>query len=250
MVDEKLLTVVTSLFNDRDGLESTLAASAELPEPRRRRLVHLIVDGNSRDAPIEVVERYSSQLTIDFRSASDRGIYHAWNRGVRATTTPFLTFLGAGDRFRAEAVPALLEDLEADEDWDILLAKARFLYPSGRIEVHGRPFDRESFGRYFSIVHPGAIYRRTVFSRYGNFAENFRITGDYDFLSRVAPFVRFEFRDRVLVDFPIDGISSASLKPLREAYSVRKRHRTVTPLRNRILYMQAVLAHLRSRWTK
>lgn len=247
----KILTVITSLFNDRNGLEQTLEASAAFPESWRSRVTHLVADGNSRDAPVEIVARYRDRLDIRFIAGFDRGIYHAWNKAVSATSTPFLTFIGAGDRMTECGWQPLLAKLTNEANaWDLLLGKARFIYPSGRIEIHGQPFDRESFSRFFSIVHPGAVYRRDVFERFGNFDERFRITGDYEFITRLAPHVRFEFLDEVLADFPIDGISSASFAPLKEAFSVRKKHRTVTNASNRMLYARAVLAHLRTRWTK
>lgn len=243
------LTVIISLMNGRDALDRTLASLAVEPLAAQRIVVR-IVDGNSRDAPIEVVERYEDRLSVDFRSAHDRGIYHAWNRGVAASTTPWLTFLGAGDTFLPGQLTVLLDRLDQSVDVDVLVAKACFVYESGRREIWGRPYDAKAFARWFSIVHSGASYSRRVFDRFGNFDERFRVTGDYEFLTRIAPHVRFDFLDAVLTDFPIDGVSNASLLPLKEAYLVRKRHRTVGGVHNMLLRLRATASFYGARWLK
>lgn len=246
----RVLTVIVALRNDAGGLRESLESIvANGPEAARRVCVE-IVDSNSRDAPVEVFEAFSDRLAMHFRTAHDRGIYHAWNRAVAATETPWLTFLGAGDTFVPDGLPALLDRFGAPPEFDIVTGLVELLYPSGRREVRGLPYKAEEFARWFSVAHSGACYRRELFDRFGNFDESYRVTGDYEFLTRVGPRARFAFIEKVLSMFPVDGVSSASLRPLQESYRVRERYRTVTSFENRRLFARAALSYYAAKWLK
>lgn len=244
----RLLTIVIALRNNRSGLERSLKLLCDAAASVRERLHVVIVDSNSSDAPIEVVRHYCSDLSIDFHPGYDSGIYQAWNKAIRVVPTPFLTFLGSGDTFVLEKLDLLMKVLESDTDFDLLFAKVKLKYTNGRELIAGKPFDGEEFGRWFSVAHSGAIYRTEVFRNYGNFDESYRITGDYEFLNRIKWFVKTSYLDEVLTEFPVDGVSSSSTRPLAEAYKVRRVHRTVSPLHNRWLYLRALGAYYVSRW--
>lgn len=243
-----ILTIVIALRNNRAGLERSLEQLCACEPSVRERLHVLIIDSNSTDAPVDVVQRLRSELSIDYRSGYDGGIYSAWNKAVAVTPTPFLTFLGSGDTFIPEKLAALIKFIEHDQDFDVLFARVKLLYANGRELVTGKPFDNNEFRRWFSVAHSGAVYRRTLFERYGNFDESYRITGDYEFLTRIRRYAKMNYLDEVLTEFPVDGVSSSSTKPLREAYKVRRTHRTVSPMYNRWLYLRALGAHYTARW--
>lgn len=246
---DALLTIVIALRNNASGLRRSLESIIANGPAARRVCVH-IVDSNSTDAPIEIADEFAGRLAIVFRSAHDHGIYHAWNKALRAVATPWLTFLGSGDTFAPDALEKLFHRFAEEPAFDIVTAKARLIYPSGRREVRGLPYVASQFARWFSISHSGACYDRRLFDRYGNFDETYRVTGDYDFLTRVGPHARFAFIDEVLSDFPLDGVSSTSLRPLKEAYRVRDRYRTVSRFENIRLFARAVVMFYAARWIK
>lgn len=246
---ELVLTVIISLRNNSGGLRRSLE-SIEANGLAAQRVCVRIVDSNSCDAPVEVVDDFAARLNVDFRSAHDHGIYHAWNLAVAATTTPWLTFLGSGDTLAPDALARLFGRFAQDTEFDIVTAKVRLVYPSGRREIRGLPYDAAQFARWFSITHSGACYNRRLFERFGNFDENYRVTGDYEFLTRVGHHARFAFLDAVLSDFPLDGVSSASLLPLKESFRVRQRYGTVTKFENVRLFVRAVVSFYAARWLK
>jgi glycosyltransferase involved in cell wall biosynthesis len=242
----ELVTVLIALRNDRQGLAKTLASLVDQPNADAFRI--LIIDCNSLDFPIDVVREYEQRMIIDFYVGHDRGIYHSWNRGLRLVNTRWVTFFGAGDLFVPNAATLLVEAAKCGAAADVISSKSENIYPRGHREVRGDPFNARSFTRFFTINHSGTLYRTSLFAEYGNFDENYRSSGDYDFLMRIRNRASFGFIDAVISQYIVGGISSSSLRPIKESYRVRERHRAVLPYQNKLLFLRSAMAFYRMRF--
>ena len=67
-------------------------------------IVHLIIDGASTDATLQMVNAYIQQSNaaenghrIQVTSEPDNGIYDAMNKGLRSLDGDYVCFLNAGD---------------------------------------------------------------------------------------------------------------------------------------------------------
>ena len=245
MNEASLITVVIALKNDAAGLARTLASMRG--QNGSNRLVIRVMDSNSHDFPIDVVDEYRRDLLIDFASSFDRGIYHAWNKALATVATPWLTFFGAGDTFCDGAIGALVDHVASERAADIVSSKSRNIFGARRHVIGGRPFDYEEFKRRFSVNHSGLLYRRSVFERWGDFDERYRSSADYEFLIRIGRRARFDFIDMIVSDYIVGGISSSSTMPLRETFRVRKQHRTTGRIGN---YRQLLHAYAAFYWSR
>ena len=59
--------------------------------------------------------------------------------------------------------------------------------------IVGTRWDFARMKRYQNIAHPGALHRRELFARFGNFDEAYPIACDYEFLMRVGREIRGAF---------------------------------------------------------
>lgn len=246
LLASELITILIALRNDRSGLAATLASLVDQPNSGEFRV--LVMDCNSSDFPIDVIREYAHRISIDFHVGHDRGIYHSWNRGIALVKTRWVTFFGAGDLFVPNAATLLAEAANSADAADVISSKSENLYPKGHREVRGDPFKAESFVRFFTINHSGTIYRTSLFHECGNFDENYRSSGDYDFLMRIRNRASFGYIDAVISQYIVGGISSSSLRPIKESYRVRERHRVVSPWQNKSLFVRSVLAFYRMRF--
>ena len=81
------LSIVTINFNNAEGLRKTLASVAA---QTYRDIEHIIVDGGSTDASVEVIKEYvrnvermnDERMNVVWSSESDKGIYNAMNHGI------------------------------------------------------------------------------------------------------------------------------------------------------------------------
>jgi len=193
------LSVVTICRNAADGLERTLRSVAEQDYPA---LEHVVVDGASTDGSLALLERHR-RPALRFASEPDRGISHAFNKGIAASTTPWILMLNAGDVFIGNDALRLLAGA-MDGSARLVSARAR----SGpktlpRYRVHdGLPL---LFRAHLS--HQATLVHRDVYARHGGYDESFRIRMDFDFFLRVLPYEKLVFLDREVVDFEPGGIS-------------------------------------------
>ena len=95
------MTYVAITYNAADVLQRTLDSvlSQDYPE-----IVHLIIDGASTDATLQLVDAYIERSNaaenghrIQVTSEPDKGIYDAMNKGLRSLDGDYVCFLNAGD---------------------------------------------------------------------------------------------------------------------------------------------------------
>jgi glycosyltransferase involved in cell wall biosynthesis len=88
---------ITVTFNNAEGLKKTIESYIDLIDlSRSNSLEIVVVDGASTDHTKDVLEKFSGYLDVVI-SESDKGIYDAMNKGVRAASGEFINFMNAGD---------------------------------------------------------------------------------------------------------------------------------------------------------
>jgi len=191
------ITYVTITYNAASVLQRTLDSvlSQDYPD-----IVHLIIDGASTDATLEMVNDYTERSNaaqnghrIHVTSESDKGIYDAMNKGLRSLDGDYVCFLNAGDFLPAPdivsrivghigdcpqcALPAVLYG-----DTDIVDGEGRFLH-------HRRLSPPEhltwkSFRQGMLVCHQ-AFYVRTDFAIATPYDLQYRYSADVDWCIRV-----------------------------------------------------------------
>ena len=114
------MTYVTITYNAADVLQRTLDSvlSQDYPE-----IVHLIIDGASTDATLQLVNAYIQQSNaaenghrIQVTSEPDNGIYDAMNKGLRSLDGDYVCFLNAGDFLPAsDTVSRIVEKIDQSQ---------------------------------------------------------------------------------------------------------------------------------------
>lgn len=193
------LTVVTICRNAASSIERTLRSVVEQDYPS---LEYVVVDGASTDGTLSVIERYRDRIAR-FASEPDRGIAHAFNKGIAASSGSWLLMLNAGDAFTHRGA---LGELAARTDRGARIVSARARCDGKTIP---RYRIRPGLGLLLRahISHQATLVHRDVYAEYGAYDESFRIRMDFDFFLRVLRRESVEFLDRELVRFEAGGIS-------------------------------------------
>lgn len=89
------VTVVTVCRNCESFIETTIRSVVSQTYPS---VEYIIIDGNSTDGTMAVVDRYRDQMA-HIISEPDEGIYDAMNKGLRLATGEWIIFMNAGDVF-------------------------------------------------------------------------------------------------------------------------------------------------------
>lgn len=175
----------------------------------------IVCDGASKDQTVEILKRNDTVLDY-WCSEPDKGIYNAWNKGLRHASGDWICFLGADDYFWDENV---LEKymVIADRVYPeirVIYGQVALVSKDGHVLRRiGTPWEKEKqrFRQVNSLPHPGLLCHRDVFEQYGHFDDSFRIAGDYEFLLReLLNRDAFFVPDLVTVGMLTGGISSRS----------------------------------------
>ena len=75
---EPLLTIITVVLNQEKYLDQTIRS---VLRQKCKDFEYIIIDGGSKDKTIKIIKKYSNKLSY-WISQKDKGIYHAFNKGM------------------------------------------------------------------------------------------------------------------------------------------------------------------------
>jgi glycosyltransferase involved in cell wall biosynthesis len=219
------ISIVVAVHNGARTLQRCIDSVSGQSYARKELLV---MDGGSTDGSVDILEANAAKIT-DWESKPDRGIYHAWNKGVDRSNGDWICFLGADDFFwQPDVLQRMAPRLdELDPKIRIAYGQVAIVDETGKtLDVSGSPWV-EAKRHLFCMPgpHPGMMHHRTLFEERGRFDESFGIAGDYEFLLReLKKNDAFFVSDIIVAGMQFGGISSTprnSLRILREEARAR-----------------------------
>ena len=88
----------------------------------------ILIDGGSKDSTLEIIQRFKKYISYSL-SERDKGIYDAWNKGIKKATGDWIMFLGADDRLLPGAIDKYEAFINQHPD------KENLLYVSSRMQM-------------------------------------------------------------------------------------------------------------------
>ena len=161
-----VFSIITCTYNAESVLQRTLDS---VLEQTYSHVEHIIVDGASTDATLDMVEAYKQKSDAEdwchevrVKSEPDRGLYDAMNKGIQRATGQYVLFLNAGDTFpSADTLELVAESVgEGEEPPAVLYGDTDVVDDEGRFLRHRRlsppRFYQDSWYRLvsFRVHHP------------------------------------------------------------------------------------------------
>lgn len=198
------LSVVTTVFNARAALETTLASVRDQDDSG---IEIVVTDGGSTDGTAEWLHGNPGRADV-WISEKDSGIYDGMNRGIALARGETIAILNAGDSYLPGSLKAIREALEADPRIDILHGGLLSVRSWGG-EVFIPAPRGKARGWEMPAHHPACFVKRRVYEAHGLFRTDFRIAADLEWMHRVlSEGVEFVPCDTCITRMPADGISN------------------------------------------
>lgn len=116
-----ILSIITINYNNIRGLKATLESF-----DNHKSIEHIIVDGNSTDGSIELINQQNTPNTIKIIER-DNGIYDAMNKGLQLANGLYVLFMNSGDLFfNKKVVPNLLKLIHKEKP-DIIYGDTMYI---------------------------------------------------------------------------------------------------------------------------
>ncbi|MBC2732254.1 MAG: glycosyltransferase [Thiobacillus sp.] len=208
-----LITIITSTYNAAEHLPTALKS---IREQTYDNVELIVVDGGSRDGTLDILRE--NEDVIDYWiSEPDKGIYDAWNKGLRLAQGEWICFLGADDRLMPDAIESMVTcTLTSQRSLEFVSGRVKLFRDGKAGRTIGRPWNWPEFRRYMCVAHTGAMHRSSYFKHYGEFDTLYRISGDYEILLRAGSNLRAGFVDKVLTHAVLGGVSNREKAVFRE----------------------------------
>lgn len=196
----------------RDTFESVLSQTFSDYE-------HIIVDGASADDTRSVVREYEPRYKgrLRFVSEPDKGLYEAMNKGLAMASGEIVGFLNSDDFFTSDSilgkVAAAMDDPSVDAVYGDVhyvssgdLSKCVRYYHSGKFRLRQMKWG-------YIPAQPSFYCRRSVYLRYGAFADAYRQAADFELLLRFLLIhkIRARYLPADFVTMRAGGISNAGV---------------------------------------
>ena len=191
----------------------------------------IVADGGSTDGTLDII-RANGDLIAHWFSASDRGIYDAWNKALRFVTGQWVVFRGADDFFWDRGAVARAARHLARATSDQLIAYGRAVCVDERGNWAGIigadwPACRRRFFHQMNLPHPATFHHIEAFKRHGEFDDSFRIAGDWEFLLRVLKTTdAFFIPEGIIAGVRTGGVSRRkNIQTVVESLKARKKNK-------------------------
>lgn len=203
-----LISIITITYNNLDGLKRTV--DSVLGQSLRNQIEYVIIDGGSDDGTVE----YLGTLPKEVRwiSERDRGISHAFNKGLKYVTGDKILYLNSGDTFSdKKAIETVVAD-ESIHNVDILSYK---VIVDNDLYIPSK--DSELFvWNECEEPHQATFVSSKVYQEIGGYSEEYRIRMDYHFFARCRKNgYSFKYIPQVIVKYEPGGVSMNSNNRIR-----------------------------------
>lgn len=195
------VSIITATYNSEKTLRACLDSVAS--QKAIADIEHIVIDGRSTDTTLAILADYPHLSQV--LSQQDRGIYHAFNRGVALATGELIYFLNSDDSLLDQNV---ISDVIAafTDEVDFYCGVVLFINTPDGLDYFSssRTVDHVNF----KPRHQAFFCRRTLFSKLGPFNESLKIAADTYFMKDAIKRARGVFTDRGIARFSLLGVSS------------------------------------------
>ncbi|MEK5059465.1 hypothetical protein BK126_21445 [Paenibacillus sp. FSL H7-0326] len=162
---------------------------------------------NTEEIAKSYVKRFSGYIKYN-RNEENLGIVEHFNKAVSLTSSDYICFLGADNRFRSDYIEKTAAILDADDnigvaytDFSLFGPRAKMVYANfdekwrGKIkeEIHYiinfPDYDDTSkslLNEGKNFIHGSSMYRREAFDHIGGYVEKSEVPEDYNFFLRMT----------------------------------------------------------------
>ena len=186
MSENPLVSIISPSFNQGAFIEKTLLSVCN---QKYKNIEHIVVDGGSTDATLEILSRHAGADNLRWISESDTGMYDAINKGLMMARGEVVAYLNTDDLYFPWTVSAIVDTFSRHPKVDLVYGDmvSRDLN-TGQDELFFFPqrFNVHRLIRSGWLGQPTVFFRRQVLDTVGLFDDDLKLLGDYDYWIRVG----------------------------------------------------------------
>ena len=177
-MNKPLITIITVVLNDEENIESTIQS---VLNQKYDNIQYVIIDGDSKDNTKKIIEKYKDKIDT-FVTEKDKGIYDAFNKGLRLAKGDLLGFVNSGDVLTKESLCILVDYYNKYKNADFFF---------GAVQKHwGTLYGYKKWKIYFSwgfysSHSTGFFIKKNSAKIVGDYNLKYIYSSDYDYFYRM-----------------------------------------------------------------
>tara|TARA_Y100000816_G_scaffold100250_1_gene69872 strand:- start:12822 stop:13646 length:825 start_codon:yes stop_codon:yes gene_type:complete len=176
--DKPLITVITAVLNNKKYLEECILS---LHKQKYDNYEHIIIDGGSDDGTLEIIKKYESKIDY-WCSLKDKGIYDAFNNGMKLARGEYLGFLNSDDVYENNAFEFLIKYIKKYPEKDFIFGAVNKHW--GTLYGYKPKKIYWSWG-FYSSHSTGFFIKRQSAKEVGLYNLKYKYSSDYDYFFRM-----------------------------------------------------------------
>ena len=187
-----------------------------------KNLEHIIVDGNSKDKTINIINSHKRSIKF-VKNSNDKGLYHAMNVGIKKSSGDIIGILNSDDIYFKNTLKIVNEYFNKHKDLDFLFGS---VYKHKLLSGYNPKIINWSFG-FYTTHSVGFFIKRKSQLKVGLYDLRYNYSADYDLFLRMIKKFKFNGvstkKNEIFGRFRPGGLSSKInfLDYLRECNKIR-----------------------------
>jgi glycosyltransferase involved in cell wall biosynthesis len=179
------ISIITVVYNRERTIERAIQSAIN---QSYKNIEYIIIDGASKDATMQVVNRYKDQIAV-IVSEKDNGMYDALNKGIKLATGDVIGILHADDEFADHTIIEKIAGyMQQHPQTDAVYGDIGFVAedkPDKIVRYYSSAiFNTNLFKWGFMPAHPSFFCYKKFFEYYGGYRTDMDIAADFDLLVR------------------------------------------------------------------
>lgn len=208
------ISIITIAYNSAETIEATIQSVIAQDYTD---VEYIIIDGASKDATMDVVDRYRDQVAVVV-SEPDEGIYDAMNKGVARATGEIIGILNSDDFYADNTVLSNVVARFKESGAEAVYADLVYVERDNPDKVvrywKSKPYKPGMFRKGWMPAHPTFFLKNECYRIHGTYSTELRSAADYELMLRMMEKHKISavHLPRVLTKMRVGGQSNVSLK--------------------------------------
>ncbi len=210
------ISIITCVLNNSKTIGQTMQSFQNQNYINKEQV---IIDGGSSDGTLEIIKKLKKKNT-NLISSSDKGIYHALNKGIDQSKGKVIGILHSDDFYENKKILKIVSDAFNTSGADLVYGDLVYIsknYPHKKIRYwKAGKFNSENLQNGWMPPHPAVFIKKKIINEIGKYNLKFKISADYDFLLRALNNKKIKkiYLPKIFIKMRIGGKSNKSIKNL------------------------------------
>ncbi len=194
------VSAIISTYNSEKYIDGCLQDLVEQTLFKKGEMEIIVVNTGSQQNEKRIVNKFQQKyLNIKYVETKTREtIYAAWNIAIAHSQGKLLTNANTDDRHKSDALEIMAAEFDKNPDADVVYADIfTTVQPNdnwgsntSKAENKWIQFDKDLI-LFGCFIGPQPMWKRSLHEKYGNFREELKVVGDYEFWLRISREAKF-----------------------------------------------------------